>query len=379
MRAELGIEKEGTRFREGQGRLRERTRSARPRGARLDRSDNERKRTPMTSTTFRPLNIVALSPRPEEETADRAPLHEAVGAIAPGIPPTPEHDLIFNGGKTIAALNFVNIYVAGDTAWNSNDRASIDSALAAAMSDPDLNNVIAQYFPGQTVSAVSAPSMNLSVPAPAVVSMGDVEAMVQTMYGQGSFAGFDLTTTVFNYLLPPGTVLNTDPGVTAGGLIGLELEALDIVNPALRLSDAASSLQGLGGYHGSVHIGGDTVYYAVGVYSQNLPDGTTNGIAVFDQPWKNVVATFYHELQEARTDPDVEDAIKAGNDPSATRFLGWMSNQGEEIGDFPVFEANPLSEVFQEVPLTDGSGTVPVQFMYSNAVHGPEGPAPQPE
>jgi len=26
------------------------------------------------------------------------------------------------------------------------------------------------------------------------------------------------------------------------------------------------------------------------------------------------------------------------------------------------------------VPLTDGSGTVPVQFQYSDAVHGPEGP-----
>jgi hypothetical protein len=37
-------------------------------------------------------------------------------------------------------------------------------------------------------------------------------------------------------------------------------------------------------------------------------------IVVFDQPWKNVVATFYHELNEARTDADVEDAIRAGND-----------------------------------------------------------------
>jgi hypothetical protein len=27
---------------------------------------------------------------------------------------------------------------------------------------------------------------------------------------------------------------------------------------------------------------------------------------VFDQPWKNVLATFYHELNEARTDPDVD-------------------------------------------------------------------------
>ena len=85
-----------------------------------------------------------------------------------------------------------------------------------------------------------------------------------------------------------------------------------------------------------------------------LRDGTSNGIPVFDQPWKNIVATFYHELNEARTDPDVEDAIKAGNDPDGANFLGWVSQQGEECGDFPVFEANPLTLVFKEVPLADG-------------------------
>ena len=64
------------------------------------------------------------------------------------------------------------------------------------------------------------------------------------------------------------------------------------------------------------------IYYAIGAYSEQLPDGQINGIPVFDQPWKNVVATFYHELNEARTDPDVEDAIRAGNDPSAINFIG---------------------------------------------------------
>ena len=106
------------------------------------------------------------------------------------------------------------------------------------------------------------------------------------------------------------------------------------------------------------------MYYAVGVYSEQLPNGTTNGIPVFDQSWKNVVATFYHELNEARTDPDVEDAIRAGNDPNAVKFLGWTSQQGEECGDFPVFEANPLTQVFQEVNVTDdsrnGAGAIPV-------------------
>src|SRR5207302_8571079 len=70
-------------------------------------------------------------------------------------------------------------------------------------------------------------------------------------------------------------------------------------------------------FHGSVHPpDGTTVYYAVGVFSEVLPDGRTNGIVAFNAPWKNVVATFYHELNEARTDADVEDAIRAGNDRS---------------------------------------------------------------
>jgi hypothetical protein len=64
------------------------------------------------------------------------------------------------------------------------------------------------------------------------------------------------------------------------------------------------------------------LYYAVGVFS----DGN-NGIVAFDQPWENVVATFYHELNEARTDADVEDGQVA-----------WVNEEqpSEEIGDIPM-------------------------------------------
>ena len=82
----------------------------------------------------------------------------------------------------------------------------------------------------------------------------------------------------------------------------------------------ADSKHGLGGYHGSVHVTSDgsdvTVYYAVGVYSEG-----DNGIPAFNQSWKNVVATFYHELNEARTDADVEDVNRTNNDS----LLGWYS------------------------------------------------------
>ena len=304
-----------------------------------------------TGTSVRPMRVfVGPNTNAERGFHSRKFMPKRV-AIAPGLPTTPEHDLVFQGGNTIANLVFTNFYVGGSDAWDANDIQSIDAGLSAAMSDRNLNNVMVQYYPSGQITSNFSGSQILAGPPPAVVSQGDVESLVRSLFQTGTLSGIDFTSTVLNFMLPSGTILNTDPAPTS------------------------STIQGLGGYHGSVHVitGSDsqTVYYAVGVYSENRADGTTNGIPVFDESWKNVVATFYHELNEARTDPDVEDAIRAGNDPNAGNFLGWVSSQGEECGDFPVFEANPLSEVFQEVHLTDASGTVPIQFQYSDANHGP--------
>jgi hypothetical protein len=299
-------------------------------------------------------------------------------AIVPGISPTPAHDLLFHGGHTIADLVFTNFYVGGSDAWKANDIQDIDQGLSGAMKDVKLNNVMSQYYPSGKITSTFHSSQTLAGPPPKTVSQGDVEALLLQLFHDGTLDGMDFSSTVFNFMLPSGTILNTNAAPT-GGAISARLE-----RPVLTREpqEAEDSTQGLGGYHGSIHAGSgskaEIVYYAVGVYSETLPDGRTNGIPVFDQSWKNVVATFYHELNEARTDPDVEDAIRAGNDPSATQFLGWTSKQGEECGDFPVFEANPLTKVFQEVKLADGSGTVPVQLQYSDAVHGPEGPRDTP-
>lgn len=301
-------------------------------------------------------------------------------AIAPGLPPTPAHDLIYYGGKTMPDLRYVNFYIGGDV-WTTADMGSIDHALAAAMSDAALNDVMAQYFSGGPISTTFDGSTVLPGPAPAVVSQGDAELIAGRIHADGQLAGKDLPTTVVNLLLPQGTVLSDDPTPTTPAKTTVQTAPAPI-------EEEADSLHGLGGFHGSIHPSAsgktDTVYYAIGVYSETRADGAMNGISVFDRPWKNVVATFYHELNEVRTDADVGDAIRAGNDPNAYKFLGWLSNQGEECGDFPVFEAHPLSEVFQEVELADKSGTAPVQFQYSNRVHGPEGPAgatpgPKPE
>jgi hypothetical protein len=194
---------------------------------------------------------------------------------------------------------------------------------------------------------------------------------VAALYAAKKLGTAPPASTVFCFMLPRGTVLTTDAQPTS--------RVQRTARRPRRNEREDSSLEGLGGYHGSVHPSPSVaVYYAVGVYSERQRTGD-NGIVAFDTPWKNVVATFYHELCEARTDADVEDAIRAGSDAGAMRFLGWVSRQGEECGDYPVFEAGRrLSLVMQEVALSDGSGTVPVQFQYSNAVHGPEGPIPAP-
>ena len=345
-------------------------------------------------TNQRPLNIVtAKGSAAERFFLKRAGLPGAEApepeAIVPGLRPRRRHDLIFHGGKTIADLTFTNLFVGGSSSWRRSDIHKIDTALAAAMSDEDLNNVMMQYFGNRPISTTFKPSQVVSGSKPSSFSQGDVENLVTHLHSQGGIQGFDLASTVFNFMLPSGTVLTTnaapaqESAATAsaaarggtpqkaqrgGGAAGR--------NPA-HPEDEVSSLAGLGGYHGSVHAGEDTIYYAVGVFSETLPNGRDNGIVVFDRPWKNVVATFYHELNEARTDPDVADAIKAGS--GGAKFLGWMSRQGEECGDFPIFEAGPrLDLVMREVLLTDGSTTVPVQFQFSNAVRGPEGPIAAP-
>jgi hypothetical protein len=313
--------------------------------------------------------------------------------IAPGFNPTPEHDLIFHGGKIIPDLVFTNLYIDN---WDANDSNSIDTALQAAMSAPDLNIIVSQYFNHITITSAFKASQKQSVGLSQgdTFSQGDTEQLIQDLHSKGVFDEFNLSTTIFNLMLPRGVILTDDPdprreSATKGSRQKAQRKRTQesatktyrVVRTEPDLEEASSSLEGLGGYHGSVHIesGSDTVYYAIGVYSEQQDDGTVNGIPVFDKPWKNVVATFYHELNEARTDPDVEDAIRAGNTPDANRFLGWVSAQGEECGDFPVFEAHPLSRVFQEIDIPSSTVPVPIQFLYSNAVHGPEGPLVRPQ
>ncbi len=324
--------------------------------------------------------FTSVAVHPASPAADRYRRGRESAARAAGFPGRPGLDLEFFGGKTIPLLTFTNVYLGESGAWSSDDIGRIDHALAAAMTDPHLDNVISQYFPHKATTTF-APSRMLNDPLPPRVFRDTVENLVARLDQVNALAAFDLTSTVFCFMLPKGIVLVD--GDSHGSLrrhdeSNDEEDKGRSANLAAGEHDEADdSLNGLGGYHGSIHgkhgRTADTVYYAVGVYSQG-----DNGIVAFDEPWKNVCATFYHELCEARTDPDVEDAIRAGNDPSANGLLGWYSPKGGEIGDIPMEEAGPdLGKVMREVPLA-GGGTVPIQLMWSNAVGGPEGPIAKP-
>lgn len=317
------------------------------------------------------------------------------GERVSGLPSTPAEDLHYRGGHLIPHLQFVNLYVGGDDAWSRSDIEAIDHAIGAAMSDRNLNHVMMQYFKNEPITSVALPSHPLTGYRPKTMSQGDVEYCLEYLASQGYLNGYDLSATVFNFLLPQGTVLTDDSArqgtlastlkpdptkaqfVSAAATQDGDDDDMGNMSP-IPHSEESSSLLGLGGYHGSIRRNGVAIYYSVDVYSERLSNGKTNGIPVFAEPWKNVVATLYHELNEARTDPDVEDAIRNPGDPRAERYLGWTSNRGEECGDYPIDESQKLSDIVREVPLTDGSGVVPVQFQYSNAVHGPEGPISQP-
>src|ERR1700694_3351497 len=130
-----------------------------------------------------PMNVFVAHGSFAEKTKRRhaglpgGPLSEPE-VIASGLHPQPAHDLHFHGGKTIGNLNFTNFYVGGSSSWNPNDIESIDTALAVAMSDQDLNNVMMQYFHNQPISSTFLPSHVLPEPAPSIVSQGDVENLV---------------------------------------------------------------------------------------------------------------------------------------------------------------------------------------------------------
>ncbi|HEX6490361.1 MAG TPA: hypothetical protein VF002_03175 [Gaiellaceae bacterium] len=269
----------------------------------------------------------------------------------------PAADLVLRyfGGRTIADLVFVNLFVGGENRWDHDDVARINWALLEAMTDPVLDRVLLEYFAGP-ISARTGGSQILQELVPDVVYKDTIEAWLSRLFAQGALASYDPASTAFDFLLPPGGEL-VDGRASDGG-------------------QHPDSAHGLAGYHGSVHVSAPagtaaTLYYTVAVYSQVTAAGTS-GIVAFPEPWKNVVATLYHELQEVRTDPDVADALAAPTPAEGEHYLGWASSSGAEIGDLPLLASGgDLSQVMKEVPLANGQGTVPIQVLWSNSTSAP--------
>ena len=314
--------------------------------------------------------------RSGQRGVSRPPFDQLVSSAADG-------NLKYRGGRIIRDLYYVNLYVSADTQWSMSDVEQIDRSLSAAMQDQNLNNVLLQYFNNQSIRSTALPSHPLIGYTPKTVSRGDIQNYLTYLHRQGFLRSFDLTNTVFNLLLPPGTVLTSDNTAADSQQSSANTQTFNartsITCQSATESDDSNSRAGLGGYHGSVVTESDErIYFAVSVYSQRYANGAVNGIPVFGEPWKNVAATLYHQLMEVRTNPDVEDAIRNSSDLDSDRILGWVTDDGLEIGDIPLRTNTPISSVIREVPLSDGSGTVPVQLPYSNHTGGPEGPISQP-
>ena len=273
---------------------------------------------------------------------DSTPQHEV---LAPGVVSSPAHDLVRRGGKIIPQVVYQNIYLGKASNFAPGDVELIDGAILRALRDPRMLAVIQQYFPEKQISYDTAISVSLNEAGPTELDESDVQEKVIDLFDQGLLVASDIDRTCFNLILPPGAVL--------------------------RLGNSVS-LEGLGGYHGSVHVfrGGSrrTLYYSANVYSR-MDGQQENGIVAFDAPWKNVVGTLYHELAEFQTDPDVGDAIRQQD----SRFIGYNSAFGEEIGDQPV-AANALHKVFKEIVAQPSGKATPLQLLYSNKDHGAAAP-----
>lgn len=198
--------------------------------------------------------------------------------MAPGVTASPQDDLIFRGGKALPQMGFQNLYLGRSSDFAPGDVESIDDAITRVMRDEQLKNIIQQYFPGRTLSYDVAQSVILEEARPNEMGEADVQNKIIELFDRSLMLATDHNRTCFNLLLPPDTI---------------------------RKLDDSSSISGLGGYHGSVHfVRGRqmrTLYYSDNVYSA-IRAGRRNGIPFFNQPWKNVVCTLYHELIEFQTE-----------------------------------------------------------------------------
>jgi hypothetical protein len=176
-----------------------------------------------------------------------------------------------------------------------------------------LNNVMAQYDADGKTSTVFKRFEVHRRPVTARVFRDVIEGFVAGLDQSRALSGFDLATTVFNFMLPRGTVVvdrrstghaeRREPrGRRRARRRSGRLEAR-----ARRLSGARPREARREDRHSAV-------------CRRRLCRGHQRHRRA-RQAVEEHLRALYHELCEARTDPDVGETIRTGND----RLLGWYS------------------------------------------------------
>jgi hypothetical protein len=254
------------------------------------------------------------APRSLEKKTQPAP--RTLDTFTPAKKDTRGYTLTNRGGKVLTAPEFQPIYLGSywKTPVGAEDRKYND-AFAHEVVTGNHQAILAQYGVGK---GSAADSVVVKAATPKRFTHDDVVALVKQQIATGAVK--DGPQTVHMVVLPPGTVL---------------------------VDGNATSLQGLGGFHGSyLDAAGKSVYFGVVCYSDQK-----NGIEFDSNPRDNLSIIESHEFDEVATDPDVE-----------TGRLGWYNNKYGEIGDLAVnSRLVPLDQAYGR-----DSGGFAVQVEWSN-------------
>ena len=226
--------------------------------------------------------------------------------------------LKYYGGKVLKEPKFNSLYYG--QYWRSKNGAAerrFNDRFAKNFVGSKHIDVLKEY--GVNKAEFTGSRLIPARTTPRSVDELQVKKLIWTEIGAGRAPKPD-GETVYTVHLPPGTVLQSSSGY--------------------------SSLEGVGGYHGSFDLSdGKRVYFAVIAYSQG-----DNGIPFTANPRDNNSIVTSHEWVEAATDPDVNNGK-----------LGWYDQRYGEIGDIPINQGLPLEKVWGRI------GKYAVQKEWSNA------------
>ena len=282
--------------------------------------------------------------------------------------PAPPPNLVQYGDVLIASLTYQLVFVGSvwGTRYLELRAGHLEQALGAALSSPECNGVFTEYFPPGTpiTAAPRSGPITLDVPWQPVVYRDDLEVMATAMLHDGMLPSTGLDSFALVMVLPPGTILSSDPHAPP---------------PGEDIGKGTNSMEGLGAYHGQFNLQANDgsprrVYFAVTAWS----DGS-NGTAVPPgthpawQPWENACAGLYHELAELRLCRNIDEAPEAYVPPpvAGLGWIVWYKDAWQESGDLSVLSAGATPQlVFCKGTVGDLPG-VPIQALWSNAAKAP--------